>query len=259
MVKIGTCGSYNNLPLSYWDKFDYLIGGYFFKKQNAIALGKYLDKPVWLTFLYGNRHHDLPTNWEKPPKSHKDWVERFMSCLGKQAHGIILANEFKGDSSQVYYPNFEPENLFSYIRICRRIAPHTRIMLSDFKPWHIKRWYEIAKLCEQLNDWGAPVDDIGIQLHLKQGTKAKIVTELLPHIIKMLQSTGVKVHFNEVSVWRRWDEKDNTQYWWNKLCDIALDNKVESFTPWWLFQEYDIKKPMPSFQGSVDGHFVRSE
>lgn len=181
-----------------------------------------------------------------------------MSNLGKKSHGTILANEFKGDSSQVYYPNFGPADLSRYILICRSISPNTRIMLSDFKPWQIRRWHEIAKLCEKLREWDTPVDDIGIQLHLKQGPKARVVTELLPHIIKVLQSTGVSVHFNEVSVWRKWDEKDNTQYWWDKIFSIAQEYKVESVTPWWLFPEYDLKKPMPSFQGMMDGYFNRN-
>ena len=254
MVKLGTCGSNYNLSLSFWNQFDHLVGGYFFERQNAIALGNYLEKPVWVTFLYGTRNHKLPTHWKNPPKSHEDWVERFMGNLGKKSHGIILANEFKGDSSQVYYPNFEPENISRYISICRNISPNTRIMLSDFKPWQIRRWHQIAQLCEQLREWGTSVDDIGIQLHLKQGGKARVVTELLPHIVKTLQSTGVNVHFNEVSVWRRWNEKDNTQYWWRKIFEIAEDYDVESLTPWWLFPEYDVKKPMPSFQGMIDGY-----
>lgn len=240
-----TCGSTQLIDYS---RFDGVVGGYHLSLWKEPRLLDIPDKVYRAQFLYGHKHHN-PCPFSSC-ESIAEWIHKRISKF-PQINEWVLVNEFTDDLGTPY-PDYSLDDLKRYCEAAHTANPNARLIIGDFKPYLLKKWEAIAKICHALKAEGFPIE-IGIQTHLKFTAfdpfkwNAPLVLMLLPSVIGMFD---IPVHFIEASLWYQSDhDKLACDYLWRKLEAIAKENNIKSFCQWWLIpQDAEVGRRMPTFE-----------
>lgn len=242
------CGS--TLPIDN-SKYDGVVIGYHYKlfndngEQNPL---EFPEKIIRSQFLYG--HADKKPHLLSECETIEQWVSKRVTRFPK-INEWILVNEFCDDVG-VPYEYYKIDDLKRYYGAAHEANPNAKLILGDFKPYHLKKWRAISNICNELKSIGIPIE-VGIQNHLKFVTtnifrwNAPVVLTLLPSVIGMFDCP---VHFIECSLWYKNPlDKSISKDCWNNLIKIAEDNNVKSFCQWWLTEvDTEIGEKMPTFK-----------
>ena len=255
VLKFGTCGCAEQTPHDAWKKFDFIIAdNHFSRSGNATATA--LNKPMWSPLFYGHRAFNLLDRPDQESKTYQELVYKKLSKPFKtRTTTVIIANEFITYNYK-YYPNFYPSDILNYIKWAHDINPTFNVMIAEFKPWDDKRWAKMLDLSKILQDKSYKFSGVGIQLHLKVFKNAEIVLTKLPYLVEKFNRENIPVHFSEISIWQpKGIHIDMRTHYYLKILNIAIKMEVKSFSPWWIYPDYNLEKPMPTFSSYEKGYF----
>ena len=256
-MELFTCGSRSEIPVDVINKFDGVVGGYFWGDWESPTprevAKKYQKTKIRNGFLYGNKHTnpDLSSGCA----TIEDWILKKIR-LNAYVNQWVLVNEFINERDNFNpYPNYDIENLKRYFAITNKVNPDAELIIGDFRPHQLKRWQKIKAICEQLLSENIPIHGVGIQVHFKtRNAHSRIpgvpyILDALPAVIKLFDGV-LPVHLIEVSGWHHYSEKPEVLTpLWDEVLAIASTGNVASFCPWWL-NEDDVGYPrkMPTFE-----------
>lgn len=242
------CGSTQPIDES---KFDGVVIGYHHQLFSNDGEQNPLDFPgkiIRSHFLYGHQH-------KKPhPLSECETIEQWVKRRVNRFPNVnewLLVNEFTDDVG-VPYEHYKIDDLKRYYSAAYEINPNAKLIIGDFKPYHLKKWRAIANITNELKEIGIPIE-VGIQNHLKFVAtnvfrwNAPVVLSLLNNVIDMFDCP---VHFIECSLWYKHPfDKVACKGYWNELLAIAKNNNIASFCQWWLTEaDAEVGGKMPTFK-----------
>lgn len=266
-MRLLTCGSRLEIPSSVMQQFSGIVGGYFWNLWNTPNLQDYSQKyeksEVWHNFLYGNRHR-IP-DVSSGCVTIEEWIKQRVSSKKAQCvtHWVLI-NEFT-DSKGNPYPGYEYENIKKWLITANQANPEAKLIIGDFRPYQLQKWQKIKELCDRLLSENIPLHGVGIQVHFKTWNAHNPVfggnlispyyLDALPIVIQYFDGI-LPVHLIEASGWHHYSESpEQLISLWQEVIDIATQNDVETFCPWWLNQSDEPQndtdknhKSMPSFE-----------
>lgn len=232
----------------------------------------------------GKRLHGHALLWHKsiPPwavqqmADRPDWgaVSGFMASVIPRYAGVADGWDVVNEPLE---PNGRPDGLRAspflaafgpdYIRRAfdeaRRLAPRARLFLNEYgldydRPDCQRKREALLRLLDELGRTGAPIDGIGLQLHLELARMAEFDERIFAAFLNELGARGLQIRISELDVAEAEtaipvEERDRRcAEAVRRVLDVAIANRaVGSITCWGLSDRYSWLPP-PSEQSGLN-------